>query len=70
MKFVTIKESHNETDLLVLKGRLESEGIRCFLRNEFSNQIMTHMATFSVELQVASEDLERATQILQEVETS
>ena len=70
MRFVTIKESHTETDLLVLKGRLESEGIHCFMRNEFSNQIMSHMATFSAELQVAREDLEKASKILQEVEVS
>jgi len=60
MGFVTIKESHVESDLLVLKSRLESEGIKCYLKNEFSTQIMTHMANFMVELQVSEADAERA----------
>ena len=68
MGFVTIKESHVESDLWVLKGRLESEGIRCYLKNEFTTQIMSHMATFVVELQVSTEDLERAQEILKEIE--
>jgi len=47
MDFVTIKESHLESDLLVLKSILESEGILCYLKNEFSTQIMSHMPTFT-----------------------
>jgi hypothetical protein len=68
MDFVTIKESHVESDLLVLKSRLESEGIRCFLKNEFTTQIMTHMSTFVVELQVATSDLEKVRKILKEID--
>jgi hypothetical protein len=68
MSFVTIKESHIEADLLVLKSRLESEGIRCYLKNEFTNQIMSHMATFTTELQVLSSDHERALLIVSELE--
>jgi hypothetical protein len=68
MSFVTIKESHIESDLLVLKSILESEGIKCYLKNEYITQIMTHMATFTVELQVASSDLQRAEEILKEVD--
>ena len=64
MSFVTIKASHIESDLLVLKSRLESEGIKCFLKNQYTTQIMTHMATFVTELQVSSEDLEKAQAIL------
>lgn len=60
MDFVTIKESHVESDLLVLKSRLESEGIKCYLKNEFSTQIMSHMVNFMVELQVSEADAERA----------
>lgn len=67
MDFVTIKESHIESDLLVLKSRLESEGIRCYMKNEFTTQIMTHMPTFAVELQVATSDLERVQEILKEI---
>ena len=64
MKFVTIKESHSESDLLVLKSKLESEGISCFLKNEFTTQIMNHMATFTVELQVPDSEVERAMEII------
>ena len=68
MSLITIKESHIESDLLVLKSRLESEGIRCYLKNEFTTQIMSHMPTFVVELQVSSSDLKRVREILKEIE--
>jgi len=68
MSLITIKESHVQSDLLVLKSRLESEGIKCFLKNEFTTQIMSHMATFVVELQVSDKDLERVHEILQQIE--
>lgn len=68
MSLITIKESHLELDLLVLKSRLESEGVKCYLKNEFTTQIMSHMATFVVELQVSSSDLKRAQEILKEIE--
>lgn len=68
MSLVTIKESHVESDLLVLKSLLESQGIKCYLKNEYTTQIMTHMATFTVELQVSSSDLDRVQEILNEME--
>jgi hypothetical protein len=68
MSLITIKRSHNELDLTVLKSRLESEGIKCFLRNEFTTQVMSHMATFEVELQVSDSDLKRVEEILAEIE--
>ncbi len=64
MSFITIKESHSESDLLVLKSILESEGIKCFMKNEFITQIMSHMTTFAVELQVSEADLEKALEIM------
>ena len=64
MGLVTIKESHYEADLLVLKSRLESEGIKCYMKNEYSAQILTHMPTFMVELQVAEQDLEKVQKII------
>ena len=70
MSLITIKKSHLESELLVLKSKLESEGIKCFLRNEFTTQIMNHMATFEVELQVSNSDLERVQEILNEIESS
>jgi len=68
MSLITIKKSHIEADLLILKGRLESEGIKCYLKNEFTTQIMSHMATFDVELQVSDSDLDRVKEILAEIE--
>lgn len=70
MSLITIKESHVEADLLVLKSILESEGIKCYLKNEFTTQIMSHMATFTVELQVSTKDLERVRKILKEIDNN
>ncbi len=64
MGFITIKESNIESDLLVLKSILESEGIKCFLKNQYTTGIMSHMATFVVELQVHESDLEKAQYIM------
>lgn len=66
MSLVTIKRSHYEGDLLVLKSKLESEGIPCFLKNEYTTQVFNHMITFDVELQVSEKNLERAESILKE----
>ena len=68
MSFITIKRSPNEFDLLVLKSKLESEGIECYLRNEFTTQVMNFMPTFEVELQVSDSDLERVKEILAKIE--
>ena len=66
MKFVTIKESHYVSDLVVLKSRLESEDIKCRLKNELTTQVFTNMPGFMVELQVLDTDLERVKEILEE----
>ena len=68
MSLITIKTSHIESDLLVLKSKLESEGIKCYLRNEFTTQIMNYLPSFEVELQVSDLDLERVKEILSEIE--
>lgn len=68
MKLITIKESHLVSDLFVLKSRLESEGITCYLKNEYTTQIMTHMANFVAELQVSEADMERVQEILNQLE--
>lgn len=64
LTLITIKESHNLSDLLVPKSMLEAEGITCYLKNENITQIMSHMTNFMVELQVYSSDLESAKEIL------
>lgn len=64
MSLITIKRAHLESELLVVKSKLESEGITCYLRNEFTTQIINYMPSFEVELQVSENDLERAIEIL------
>jgi hypothetical protein len=67
MRYITIKESHYQTDLLVLKSRLESEGIQCLLKNELTTQILNHIPSFLVELQVPDIDLKRVREIMFEM---
>ncbi|GAA3577919.1 putative signal transducing protein [Snuella lapsa] len=66
---VTVKRSHLESELLALKGRLEAEGIQCFLKNEFTTQVMNYMPTFEVELQVSDSDLEKVKEVMGALET-
>ncbi|MBG7631122.1 MAG: DUF2007 domain-containing protein [Bacteroidetes bacterium] len=55
-------------ELLILRSKLEYEGIKCYMRNEFTTQIMKHLPSFEVELQVSDLDLERVKEILREFE--
>jgi hypothetical protein len=64
MKFITIKESHYQSELVVLKSRLESEGIICRFKNELTTQVLNHIPSFLVELQVPEVDLPRVTEVL------
>lgn len=68
MSLITIKKSHLESDLLVLKSKLESEGIKCYFKNEFTTQIMNYLPSFEVELQISELDLEKVKIILSEME--
>ena len=68
MSLITIKKSHIESELLVLMSKLESEGIKCYLKNEFTTQIMNYLPSFEVELQVSDLDLERVKEIRCEME--
>ncbi len=65
MKLITIRESHQPMDLAILQSMLESEGIECFLKNEFTTQILSHIQSTSIELQVTNDDLEKALKIMQ-----
>ncbi len=66
MKFTTIKASHYHADLVVLKGRLESEGIECRYKNELTTQVLNYIPSFLVELQVPEEDVQRVREIMTE----
>ena len=67
MKFITIKESHNVADLLVLKSRLEADGFNCILKNELTTQIMNYIPSFTVELQVPEDEFKEAMDLLSEL---
>ena len=69
MKLITIKKAHLESEISVLKSRLEAEGIRCFFKNEYITQIINFMPSFVMELQVSEFDLDEALEILKEFET-
>ena len=64
MGLVTIKKAHVGSELLVLKSKLESEGVICYLRNEYTTQIMNYLPSFEVELQVSELDLEKVREIM------
>ncbi|SDS42057.1 Putative signal transducing protein [Polaribacter sp. KT25b] len=65
MSLITIKKSNNESEIFILKGRLESEGVKCYLRNQFSTQIMPQIS--SVELQISEVDSEKVKEILSQI---
>ena len=64
MQFVTVKEAHNISDLLILKSRIESEGIECRLKNELTTQVLSHIPSMFVELQVAKKDIKHVKDIM------
>jgi len=66
MQLITIKESHYASDLAVLKSRLESEGIECFLDGELTAQVLNHIPSMNAKLQVYDTDLPRVAAILKE----
>lgn len=66
MNLITIKESHYASDLMVLKTKLESEDIKCVIKDENTAQILTHIPSMSAKLQVYDTDIEKVKQILKE----
>lgn len=66
MKYITIRESNNATDLARLKDLLEANGIDCRLESEKPDQVINVVPNPFEELQVAEQDVERAEQILRE----
>ncbi|HEY9115722.1 MAG TPA: DUF2007 domain-containing protein [Bacteroidales bacterium] len=66
MEFITIKSSHYASDLAVLQSKLQSYGINCYLKNEFSAQVLTHLPNSLVELQIAEADLAKVQELIEE----
>ena len=66
--FTMIGRFQYSSEAVIYKGKLESEGIKCYLKNEFTTQIMNYLPSFEVELQVSDLDLERVKEIICEME--
>jgi len=67
-KFVTIKTFTYATDVAIIRGRLESEGIECFAQDELTVQANPFYsnAIGGVKLQVREHDVRKAIEILEE----
>lgn len=67
--FVTVLTMSYPQQLYIIKGRLESEGIECFIKDELtvqSNNLWSN-AVGGVKLQVQKKDVERAVALLTEL---
>lgn len=64
MTFITIKEAKNTAELVVLKSKLESEGILCRIDGELSSQVLNYIPMISARLQVVEEDIEKVKNIM------
>lgn len=69
MRLITVKKAHLESDLTVLKSKLEAEGIRCFLKNEYVTQIVNFMPSFEMELQVSADDVIKTLKIIEDLKS-
>ncbi|MFW6289440.1 MAG: DUF2007 domain-containing protein [Mariniphaga sp.] len=67
MKLITVKQSRYAADLAILKSRLESEGIPCWLKNELTSQVINYVPSIYAELQVSEDDVERVKVILAQI---
>jgi DNA-directed RNA polymerase subunit RPC12/RpoP len=67
-KFVTVLTATYGYEIAVIRGRLESEGITCFVKDEFTVQVNPFYsnAIGGVKLQVMESDLNQAIEILKE----
>lgn len=68
MKLVAIKIFQNPTEAHIVKGKLESEGIYCFLENEnyYTLKPFYKAENDGIRLMIHEEDLERAKALIAE----
>ena len=69
MKMIKLITLNNAQEAHILQGRLENEGIECFLTNEnFTNlvPVFNNMLGSGVQIQVAEEDFEKAREIIKD----
>lgn len=66
--FITVLTSQQPIQLAIIHGRLESEGIECFIMDELTIQVQPFYsnAIGGAKLQVHEKDLELANEILRE----
>lgn len=69
---ITLKTFDNSIDAHLLKTKLESEGISCFLFDEniVSLDPLYNMAVGGIKLRIAETDQEKAIQIIRQIETT
>ena len=69
-KFTTILTGTFGSEIAVVRSKLESEGIDCFVKNELTAQVLPHIsnAVGGVKLQIRESDLARALEILNQTE--
>ena len=68
LELVTVKTFTFAHDVALVRNYLESEGIRCFVKDELTVQVhpFTSAAIGGVKLQVCQPDVERAVQLLKD----
>lgn len=68
-RFITIATFNDHTEAHILKGRLEAEGILCFLKDEniVAVQPFYSFAVGGIKLQVTEGDVEEAHKILYDI---
>lgn len=69
-EFVTIKTFSQPGDLAVIRARLESEGIECFVINELATQLLPILndSMGGIKLEVRKSDAAVAMEILKDTE--
>lgn len=69
MDFVTIARFSNSFDMHVVKGRLEADGITCFVRDEhtITANPMYDIALGGIKLQVQEKDVAAAQELLKDI---
>jgi hypothetical protein len=72
MKLVTARIFDNAIDAHMLKSKLESEGVLCYLQDEHTISIdpLYSNAVGGIKLRIKEEDIEKTKLILQEIENT
>ncbi|MDR2814047.1 MAG: DUF2007 domain-containing protein [Prevotellaceae bacterium] len=67
--YITVFSFTYPSEVMIVRGRLESEGIECFVKDELTVQVNPFYsnAIGGIKLQVKESDLEQAVKILKEV---